>query len=418
MISGLTVIAMAAVCVVVEAFFSGSEIAMVSANRTRLRQRAADGDRGARLAEELLAQPQVLLATTLLGTNLGAVTFSVTVALYLLGHAPDRASLYAILLVTPTTLILGEVVPKSLFQQHADLLAPRLVYPLRVASVVLRPAVLAMSGFAGVMTRLLRIDKKRAFITREELALLIEADSSPRSEIKQHEREMIANLLDLSDVEVGQVMVPLSEVTAVPEDTTVADAVAEVADKQHSRMPVYRSRVDDIRGVLHVFDLLQVPVAARGRQVGELVRPVSFVPEGQRAVDLLVELQGTGNQMAMVVDEYGGAIGIVTIEDILEEVVGEIEDEYDAEEPSPILQERPGVWRVTARTSVARVNEELSLGLPEGDDYESLAGLILHRLKRIPRPGSSIVEGGVTLRVIKVSDRAIEEVQILRRRRR
>jgi putative hemolysin len=417
-ISGSVVLVVAAVCLAVEAFFSGSEIAMVSANRARLRQRAAEGDRGARLVEDLLARPQVMLATTLLGTNLGTVTFSVTVALYLTGRFADSAALLAILMVTPCTLLLGEVVPKSLFQQHADQLAPRLAVPLTVASVVLRPLVWGMSGFASLMTRVIGTEGRRAFVTRDELMLLIEEDASPRSEIKEHEREMIANVLELSDVEVGDVMVPLSEVTALPEGTTVAEAVAVVADKQHSRMPVYRSRVDDIVGVLHAFDMLQIAPAARGRPVGELARPARFVPGNQRAVDLLVELQGTGNQMAVVVDEYGGAIGVVTIEDILEEIVGEIEDEYDAEEPSPIVQERAGVWRVEGRTPVERLNQELDLGLPVGEEYESVAGLVLDRCKRIPAPGESVVVDGVTVRVLRASNRAIEEVQLLRRRKR
>jgi CBS domain containing-hemolysin-like protein len=416
-ISGLTVILVGVVCVVIEAFFSGSEIAMVSANRSRLRHRAAEGDRGARLVEELLAEPQTFLATTLLGTNLGAVSFSVTVALYLLGHQSDSPELLAFAMVTPITLILGEVVPKSLSQQFADQLAPRIAYPLRAASIVLRPAVWVMSNFAGVVTRVLRSDRKRAFVTREELALLIESEAGPRSEIKQHEREMISNLLELSDLEVGDVMVPLSEVTALPEDTTLAEAITEVGDKQHSRMPVYRSRVDDVVGILHVFDMLRSGSAPRSSPIGDLARPAMFVPPNQRAVDLLVALQGTGNQMAIVVDEYGGAIGVVTVEDILEEVVGDIEDEYDAG-PSPIVQERPGVWRVEARTPVERLNQDLGLDLPEGDDYESVAGLILHRSKRIPDPGESLVVGGVTLRVLKASDRAIEEVQVLRRRKR
>jgi putative hemolysin len=417
MISGTVVIVVGVVCVCIEAFFSGSEIAMVSANRSRLRQRAAEGDRGARLVEELLATPQVLLATTLLGNNLGSVIFSVTVALYLIGQGSHRAELLAIAMVTPITLILGEVLPKSLFQQFADQLAPRLAYPLRVAAILLRPAVWCISGFASVVTRLLRSDGQRAFVTREELALLIESEAGPRSEIKQHEREMISNLLELSEIEVGDVMVPLSEVTALPAETTLAEAIAEVADKQHSRMPIYRSRVDDVVGVLHVFDMLRSGPARRSAPVADLARQAIFVPPNQHAVDLLVDLQASGNQMAIVVDEYGGAIGVVTVEDILEEVVGEIEDEYDGG-PSPIVQERAGVWRVEAKTPVERLNAELNLDLPEEDDYESIAGLILHRSKRIPDPGESIVVGAVTLRVIKASDRAIEEVQVLRRRKR
>jgi putative hemolysin len=416
MISLETVLIVAAACLTVEAFFSGSEIAMVSASRLRTRERAAAGDRGARLVEEMLARPQLMLATTLLGTNIATVIFSVTVAIFLLGARWSHGELWAVLMVTPATLILGEVIPKTIFQQHADRLVGRLVYPLKAASIVLRPAVLFLGGFAHLMTRLFGGDQHRAFVTREELMLLLD-DEVGRSEITDAERELISNVLESRGLVVGDVMVPLSEVTALPEDTSLADAAREVADKQHSRMPLYRERVDDVVGVLHVFDLLRAGGSA-STPVSTLARKAVFVPENKPAIDLLGELQGSGNQMAIVVDEYGGAIGVVTVEDLVEEIIGDIEDEHDATEPPPIRAERPGVWRAEARTAVERVNLELELALPESDDYETLAGLLLDKMKRIPAVGEAVVIAGVTLRVTRATSRAVEEVQILRRRRR
>lgn len=406
------------VCVIIEGFFSGSEIAIVSVNRTMLRKKAQGGDRGARMVERFLEKPEIFLATTLMGTNLATVTFSVTVAMALAGLAAEgtESALLAVALVTPMTLIFGEIVPKTLFQQHAEAIATRIVYPLSIASYVLRPGVWIMGGFAGFVARLTGTDRERAFVTRDELVLLIEAESGAGSEITDEEREMIANVFDLSEATAEEVMVPLSEVTALDETTTIGEAALEVADKQHSRMPVYRSRVDDIVGVLHVFDLLQAGPLAKGKAVAEIARPATYVPENKPAAQLLIELQRSGDHLAVVVDEYGGAVGIVTVEDILEEIVGEIEDEYD-EQPSPIRQERPGVWRLEARTSVERVNTELGLELPFSEDYETLAGLLLERFKRIPEPGESLAMGNVTIRVISASDRAVEEVQLLRRRR-
>lgn len=414
MISLPTVIIVAAVCVVVEAFFSGSEIAMVSADRGLLRQRAKAGDRGAIAAERFLKKPQVLLATTLVGTNAATVTFSVVVSLALIGTDLPGGGLIAIAMVTPWTLLLGEAVPKTLFQHHADKLVTRVVYPLAVVSVVLRPVVWVMSGFAGAITRLLGTDTERAFITRDELALLLEAEAEAqgRSEITEDEAEMISNVLELSDRQVYDIMLPLSEVIALPEDATVGEACLEVADKQHTRIPIYRDRIDNIVGVLHAFDLLRAGRDGKKRPISEVARAANYVPESKLAVDLLVELQGTGNQMAVVVDEYGGATGIVTVEDILEEIVGEIEDEYDRG-PSPIRQEGPGVWRVEARTSVERLNEELGLELPENaEEYESVGGLILERLKRIPQRGESFRVGSVTIEVVGASDRSVEVVRI------
>lgn len=416
MISLSTVIVVGVVCVCVEAFFSGSEIAMVSTDRAALRNRATSGDRGALLAEGLLSRPEVLLTTTLVGTNLATVTFSVTVALALLTNDIVNSELLAVLLVSPNTMIFGEIIPKTLFQQHADTLVPRIIYPLRVASIVLRPAVWLLSGFVTAVTRLLGVERARAFITRAELVMLIESEGLGESEITDEEREMIANVFELSEAEVRHVMVPLSEVAALPEDATLDSAIGEVASQQHSRMPVFQSRVDNIIGIVHVFDLLSAVTQERDDCIVDLARPAYFVPGNKPAVDLLVEMQGDSNHMAVVVDEYGGAIGVVTVEDLLEEIVGEIDDEHDRG-PSPLRQVRPGVWRMEARTSVERINEELDMDLPESDEYESVGGILLEHFKRIPEPGESMVLGSITIRVVSASNRAVEVVQILRRRR-
>ncbi len=414
MISWELVAVVGAVCLLIEAFFSGSEIALVSANRALLRTKAEAGDRGALLVEQFLEKPQILLATTLIGTNLGTVTFSVTVTLALLSHDPSASEILTVLIVSPCTLFLGEVIPKTVFQHNADRIVTRIVYPLRAASLIMRPGVWIMSGFANAMTRLVGTEGERAFVTREELVLLIEAESEEagRSEITEDEREMISNLLEMSERTVDDIMVPLSEVIALPEDATLGEAALEVADKQHTRIPIYRSRVDDIVGIVHAFDLLRKGPQAKAEPVSDIARPPTFVPESKPAIDLLVELQGTGNQMAVVVDEYGGAIGIISVEDLLEEFVGEIEDEYD-HGPSPIQREAPGVWRVQARTAVDRVNEELGLDLPVDDEeYESIAGLMLEKMKRIPKTGESLRVGKVTLTVVGSSERTIDEVRV------
>jgi CBS domain containing-hemolysin-like protein len=181
-------------------------------------------------------------------------------------------------------------------------------------------------------------------------------------------------------------------------------------------MPVYRSRVDDIVGIVHLFDVLQASSEKRTDTVAAVARPAVYVPETMKAIDLLVELQAEGNHLAVVVDEYGGAVGVVTVEDLLETIVGDIDDEYD-DEPSPIRPERPGVWRVEARTSVERVNQELELDLPESDDYETIAGLLIERFRHIPEPGEVVNAGGATIEVTAASDRAIELVRITRRKK-
>ncbi len=420
MITLSLVLVVATLCVMVEAFFSGSEIAMVSASRAILRSKVQSGHRGAILVEKYLDSPQTLLATTLLGTNLAVVTFSVIVTVYLAQGGHGGGELLTVLMVTPFTLIMGEVIPKTLFQQRADDWVVRLIFPLHVASLFLRPFVIVVGGFAQLVSKIFGADVQRAFVTRQELSLLLEASEGPGqgdAEITEAEREMITNLLEMSGDTVDAIMLPLSEITAIPQETSVAEAVREVADKQHSRMPVYEGRVDNIVGVLHVFDLLQVGAHEREASIQRLTRPARYVPESFLAVDLLGELQGSGKTMAIVVDEYGGAVGVVTIEDLLEEIVGEIEDEHD-DVSSLIVAERPGVWTIEAKASVERINDELGMTLPEEDSYESIAGLVLHKLRRLPKEGETLLLGEVTVRITKASNRAVEQVQLLRRRSR
>jgi magnesium and cobalt exporter, CNNM family len=411
-ISFQTALIVTAICVLCESFFSGSEMAVVSADRTALRRKAAEGDRAAKLALDFLSRPQRLLATTLLGTNTSVVTATTVMTLAMLQRAPHDGELLAVLLLSPTMLVFGEIVPKTLFQQYADRWVTRIVYPLRLASFAFAPLVVILGRITALVARSLKIEERRAMVTRDELRLLLEeTDENPPADIPEAERSMITNVLDFGDTTVYDVMVPLSEVTALPEEATLEEAAAEIADKQHTRIPIYRERVDQIVGVLHAFDLLSAEAAGKRGTVAEVMRPPIFVPESKPTVDLLVELQRAGQQLSVVVDEYGGATGICTVEDILEEIVGEIEDEYDRG-PSPIRAEGPGLWRILARTSIAQVNQTLKVELPEGEDYETIAGLVLDKMKRIPREGESLRLGPVTITILGASDRAIEEVRI------
>jgi len=406
-----------AVCLLALVFFVCAEIALSACDRNRLRTLAEAGNTRARRAEHLLAAPQVTRATTLVGATLAALLAVLVVGIEL--HVRGDSPLWAPLFVVPPLLVFGHLVPKAVAQAHADVLIVVLATPLRLFSFALRPIVVVIGGYARLLTRITGSDRANAFVTRDELAMLIESEpETDKPEISADERAMIAKVFELSETKVGELMVPLSEVTALPEDAAIAEAALEVADKQHSRMPIYQSRVDDIVGIVHVFDLLQASTRGRseGKTVASLAHPPIYVPQTMKASDLLVQLQAQQQHLAIVVDEYGGAVGICTIEDLLEIIVGDIEDEYDVE-PSAIRAERPGVWRVEARTSVARVNAELDIDLPESEDYETIAGLLIERLRHIPGKGESLTLPQLIIEVVDASDRAIESVRIVRRRK-
>jgi CBS domain containing-hemolysin-like protein len=413
-------------CLLLEAFFSSAEIAIVSADRAHIRRLAEGGHRGARYVEDFLIAPHRLLSTTLLGTQLSLVTSTVVITLWLYRVAHDRAELYLLLGLTPVVVICGEIVPKAIVRHHANTLAPLMAVGLRAAMRVLSPLVSLLSHASAVVARRMGIDVHRKLVTREELEAMIAArpagavvpgpagEPAPPSDVTEGERSMISRIFEFSAVEVHSLMVPLSDVTALPE-TASADVMArEIAEKKYSRVPIYRERVDQIIGVVHAFDVLK---AGKGATAGALMRPPVFVPESHKAVDLLARLQRTRQGMAVVVDEYGGAVGVVTVEDILEEIVGEIDDEYDVGPPA-IRREADGSYRVQARTPISQINRELSVQLPESDDYETLAGLLLDRLKHIPRIGEVLRVGGVQITVTTATDRRIEEatLRLIKRR--
>jgi CBS domain containing-hemolysin-like protein len=408
-----TALVISGVCLVAEAFFSGSEIAMVAANQVHLRNKAKEGSAGAKLALAYLDHPARLISTMLFGHNAAIVTAATVFTLAFIDRPGGEAA--AVAFMTPVSLILAETVPKMVFQQNADALVPRIVYILRAAEFLFFPIIWVISKITGRFARLLGVEEKRTLITRDELRFLLEAEDEKKGHspaIPETERSMIRSVLEFGDRTVYDVMVPLSEVTALPEDASIADAAIEIADKQHTRVPVYRERVDQIVGILMAHDVLAAEAAGRSGTVADLARPAVFVPEAKPTADLLAELQTGKQHLAVVVDEYGGATGICTAEDILEEIVGEIDDEYDKGGPQIWRAEGPGLWRVLGRAKIAQLNGELKISLPEGDDYESLAGLILEKLKRIPREGEQLRLGDITLTVVATTDRAIEEVRI------
>ncbi|MBW2733638.1 MAG: HlyC/CorC family transporter [Deltaproteobacteria bacterium] len=404
-----------AVCLVAEAFFSGAELALISANKVTLHTLAEQRSSG--LLKSFLADPSHLISTALVGTNICVVLSTVVATLTLLPHYPQHAELLSLALMTPLVLVFGEIIPKSLFQHFADRLAPRLVIILSGFRIVFFPLVALGMAFSRLLLRLFGIDERRDVMSRAELRLLIQLPSRKGEDhISGEEKKMISRIFTFTEKRVEDVMLPLSEVTALPVTASITDVAREISDKLHTRIPLYRDRLDQIEGIVHAFDVLRadLPPGAAGEGRGGAVllcRPAIFVPESQPAVDTFVRLQREGQGMAVVVDEYGGAIGVVTMEDILEEVVGEIEDEYDRDD-SLIRREAGGQLLVKGRASVEVVNAKGKLQLPDDEEYETIAGLLLEHAKKIPAEGYELKIGGVVLVVTRATERSIEEVRI------
>ncbi len=385
-------------------------MAIVSADRLKLRARAERGHQGARRVLELLERPERTLGTCLIGTNLCLVT-AATIATHqaaVLGSADP--ALVASLLLTPLVLILAEMVPKSTYEHHADTLAPLVARPLGWAAFLFSPGLWVVAALNRLL--LLATASPEGTIdqgvSREELRLLV--DSEQQGTIDDDEREMIRRVLEFSDITVHEAMVPLIEIKALPETATVQEAAQAMVVTGFSRMPVFKERVDEITGMVVHRDLL---FAERlDASILDLQRRVPYVPENKSLQDLFSELQTARQRLAVVVDEYGGATGIITTEDILEEIVGEIEDEFDRSSVNVRrLEDRS--WLADGRTELEQLEELVGLELPQGN-YETLAGFILARLGHIPAAGEHVSWSGWRLSVSKASERVIKEVTITR----
>lgn len=392
-----------ATCVLLQGFFSGSEIALVSADRLKLRGDAGQGSSGAKAALSLLDRPAWLLGTCLVGTNLCLITAGTLGATMVSQHL-GLSEVFAALFAAPLTLTLGEMVPKALYQHHADRLAPLAAIPLRALARVLAPLLWVIERFSRLLGG--SEESETAPVSREEIRLLL--DHARDEAIKPEDKEMIRRVFAFTEAVVRDVMVPLIEVVGVPHTATCAEAARRMMDSGHSRVPVFQERVDRIVGLVLHQDLLDVKDWTA--PVSTLARPPLFVPETKPVDQLFAEMRRSRQRLAVAVDEYGGAVGIVTAEDLLEEIVGDIEDESDR---ASALVRRAGdrEWVASGRAEREHLEQACGLSLPDGD-YETVAGYVLDVLGRVPRVGERVTHDGFVLTVNKASDRAIVEVAI------
>ncbi len=396
-------------CLALEALFSGAEMGMVSADRMRLRHAAAQGSRGARLALAMLEKPEWLLATTLIGTNIAVVGNTTVATGLVIGLFGEGYAWLAVVLLAPLIWVFGEVVPKSVFQQQADRLAPRVVYLLRAASWLFYPLLAVLTLVTRVLARVFGgAARENPFTLREEIVALM--DTAAEGDIHPAEQGMIRRVFRFGATEVRDIMVPLIDVVGVARDANCGAAVRLAAERAHKRLPVYEQRVDRVVGVINALTLL---LEDPGAPLAPHVQAVPYVPGAKPVEQLLVEFRRDGANLAVVVDEYGGAEGIVTLEDVIEEVVGEIEDEYDAGEQKLqwIRTLGEGEYLVSGRTELAALEEKLALGLPDGA-YETLGGFLLELFGEIPAAGQSVRYRHLTFTVEKASPVAILEVRV------
>ncbi len=401
---------LAGLCLLLTMFFSAAEMAFIAANRLRLRHLAEEGSTTAALYLEAFRQPERALSTAMIGVTMAHIVAGSAVTWSLLPALGAWAPLVATILLTPVMLVFGEIIPKAIAREWATSLILTLYRPLTWAATLLVPFVAFANLVVGAILRTFggrQIDM-RAFVSREELKALLQMEPD-EADVTTHEAQLIDKIFDLGDTTVREVMVPLVEVATLPDTATPRDAIACVLERGFSRIPIYRRRETNIVGVVGVKDLLSR--GALVRILDDLKRSPYYVPETKRIDDLLREMQRNRTHMAVVVDEYGGSTGVVTLEDILEEIVGDIHDEH---ERTPAVAERlpDGSYRVAARANIDELNEAFDWTLPKRD-YETVAGLVLATLHRIPRPGEVFQVPGYSITVLEADARRVVAVKIV-----
>ncbi len=407
-----TTVTLVLVCILVEAFFSGCEIGMISINRFKMEQRVKEGSTSARMILDLISNPDRLFATTSMGTNVAVVSSSAVFTSYMITHFGEWGDIFSLLIISPVILFGGEIIPKVIFQNRADSIMQFFIHPLNLFCRVLSPIITLFSAVYNLFLRLILRGAHKVNLTpisREQIRYISHPDFLS-SELDMEEKKMIHRIFNFGEIRVEQVMVPLIQTYAISDAATVREANQIANETGFSRLPVFHERMFNLIGILNTFDLLTVP--PDDSPITHMIRPAYYVPPNKKLDDLLKELQQRGLHIAIVVDEYGGCIGMITLEDMLEEIVGEIEDEHDEPHKKYEVYDGGG-YLIDGDKEIGAVNEELALDLPEGE-YETMAGLMIEKLEKIPAAGDQVTLNGFRLTVKEASKRKINSI-ILRK---
>jgi len=409
------------ICGYLSAIFSGSEVAILSASRIRLLELKEEGNRAAKILLDILKRPSRIVSTLLVANVTANVVMVVLWANVLIvlsdKYGFDSWFLVAGGIVLTTGLILFcEILPKNLFHQNPEYHALKRAGFLKFTIVVSTPVVWLAYNLSKLLLRMVGItlSSSAAPISEEEIIDLIETGEE-EGVIQEHEREMIHSIFEFGDLRVRDVMIPRVDMNALKHTAKMSDALKMVVETGHSRIPVYGKDRDNIVGLIYAKDLLDrlSDENVNEMPLNDLIREVEFVPEEMALSKLFNDMKRKKNHFAIVADEYGGTAGLVTIEDVLEEIVGEIEDEFDQEEP--LAREEKGVWIVEGKLNLHDLEDLVDVEFPE-NGADTVGGLIYMQLGRIPDEGNQIEMSGLIFKIHKVENQRITEIEIRKAR--
>jgi CBS domain containing-hemolysin-like protein len=412
------IIAIILFCLMLEMLYSGGEVALFASDINKLKNRAHQGSKAAGQAVKLKERPEWFISTALVGTNLAIIIASTLATGLLISiYGPERGEKITFLVMIPTLFLM--IIARSVFLYYAEEMAVRVAWFIRLSSVLFYPAAFVIAAVSRGTVHF-SSDRKAgetSHITKEGLKYIL-GEKTKGGDILTREKEMVSRVFDFSELTAVKIMVPISALTSLPASMKISEAVHVVADKKYMRIPVYTDTVYNIVGILHYFDLLQMLLKDKqaGENVGETTvascmrTDVFYVPETKKVSELLIAMRKKEEQMAVVVDEYGGATGVVTIEDIGEEIVGTI-DEYVAGEKL-YRQIVPGRYLVSGRLEMGTLRQLVKIKFPEGN-YETVGGFLMHQMGRIPKLKERFVYEGITFIIENADQKSIKEIMII-----
>ncbi len=412
------VAALLIICVGLSAFFSGSEIALSSIDKLTLKRLIKEDKKRGRRIEYLLMHPSRWLITILIGNNLVNVAAASLATLMVMGivqGAPGRAVAIVTGVMTFILLVFGEITPKRYCQQHAEIIVPKIAGPVLLLCRVFSPLV----GGLNLLTQgILKVAqnkevKKSWLITEREIHALIDIGQEEGA-LEEREEKLVHGALEFDETQAREIMVPRTKMVCVEEKAKILALIDLVKKGGYSRLPVYKGKIDNMVGVAYAKDILSlIPRVNESLRVKQIMRPALFVPYTTRLSEIFRKMQREKTHLVIIVDEYGGVAGMLTIEDLVEEIVGEIQDEYDLEKDKKIKILKDGSALVEGDTDIDEINEELDTEFPEKTAaFESIGGFIVNKLGRIPQNGETIEFGNSRLSVVEVDERRIKKIKI------
>lgn len=405
------------VCILLSAFFSATETAFTSLSRIKVSHMVERRQPGARLVKKLKEDPAKLLSTVLIGNNIvniGASVLATTIVLRMteqLGWGGvGTAAGIATGVMTFFILVFGEITPKTVAIRHAEAIAFFSAWPILIISFILMPVAIFLAAFSRPLIYLFggRMPEGGPFVTEEEIKMLIAAGAR-EGVIESEEKEMISSIFEFGETRVSEVMTPRPDIKAVEDATPIEEVIKLILETGHSRIPVYEGNIDNIIGMVYSKDLLS---CAREDALRNYMRAALFIPESKRLDDLLHQMQAARTHVAIVVDEFGVTAGIVSLEDLVEEIVGEIHDEFERLEKN-FEKIEENVYLVDGKLSISDLNRELMLSLPE-EDYDTVAGFVMGQLGKVPSVGDVMKYDNIEISVEKVSKRRILRLKVLK----